>query len=77
MIAARTGSGRLRNRPVKKTRVSATTIEVTTSAAGDVAPFMSFTAVCDMPPDTGKPRTSATATLDAPRAVSSCAGSIS
>ena len=55
MIAtARTGSGRLRNRPVKKARVSATTIDAVTSESGDVAPFMSFTAVCDMPPDTGK-----------------------
>jgi hypothetical protein len=77
MMAPSTGSGRLRKTPEKNSSVRATAPEVTTSDSGDLAPPMSLTAVCDMPPETGKPCTSEVAMLAAPSAVSSRSGSIS
>jgi len=61
----------------KNKSVSAMAAEVTTSASGDEAPPMSLTAVCDMPPATGKPCARPVAILAAPSAVSSCWGSMS
>src|SRR3981081_175149 len=54
-IAPRTGSGRLWKNCAKKISVSAMATEVTIRAAGDDAPTMSLTAVCDIPPATGNP----------------------
>ena len=55
MIAASTGCGRSRSRPVKKTATSSVTSAATSPESGVRAPAVSFTSDCDIPPLIGKP----------------------
>ena len=76
-MTARTTLGRLRNRPVRKSKQSARVMEVKTRANGVFAPALSFTIDCERPPATGYPWPNDTARFAAPNPSSSCRASIS
>jgi hypothetical protein len=65
MIAARTGCGRLRRSPEKNSVTTRTRIAAKNPESEVLAPALSLTSDCDIPPLTGKPRPSPAARLAA------------
>ncbi len=73
--AARTGCGRVRNSPVKKSTTTSVMSAATSPESGVRAPAVSLTSDCDMPPLTGSPLPSPAMRLALPIARNSCVAS--